>query len=336
VYVPSIKYNFYDGVIAGMRLFNKTILERPISFDVNPSYSTKSKSLSGSFSVGISQYRRDSNLFNIRYGISAEHFHYAPDANYQRVNTAVNIRFREKDYRDNHRESINFRTVYVNREKSKLLISDFDGSYSIFNARYVNSKAEITKHFGFSNDLQLASKFGKLAGEISYRRLYNDNRQIGLRFFAGTFLYNSTDSNYFNFALDRPSDYLFDFNYLGRSESTGIFSQQFIPTEGTFKSKLQNPLSNQWITTANGTFTVWNWIEAYGDLGYIKNKNTSMRFVYDSGIRLNLVPDYFELYFPVSSSNGWEIAQPHYNQKIRFIAYISTNTIVSLFTRKWF
>jgi hypothetical protein len=319
-----------------MRFFNKTILERPINFDIDPSYSTKSKSLSGSMALVISQYRRDSKLFNIRYGLSGDYFHYAPDATYQRFNTNVIFRFREDDYRDNHRKSINLRAIHVNREKSQIVLSDFDESYSVFNARYINSKTEITKHYGFYNDLQLSSNFGKIAGEISYRRLYNDNRQIGLRLFVGAFIYNNTNSNYFNFALDRPTDYLFDYNYLGRSENTGIFSQQFIPAEGAFKSKLQNPQSNQWIATTNASFTIWNYIEAYGDIGFIKNKNNSEKFVYDSGIRLNLVPDYFELYFPVSSNNGWEIAQPNYSEKIRFIASISTNTIISLFTRKWF
>jgi len=49
-----------------------------------------------------------------------------------------------------------------------------------------------------------------------------------------------------------------------------------------------------------------------------------------------LVTDYFELYLPVYSNNGWEISQPHYTEKIRFIATVSTNTVISLFTRKWF
>jgi hypothetical protein len=41
----------------------------------------------------------------------------------------------------------------------------------------------------------------------------------------------------FSYAADRPTDYLFDYNYLGRSESTGLYSQQFILAEGGFKSK---------------------------------------------------------------------------------------------------
>lgn len=63
------------------------------------------------------------------------------------------------------------------------------------------------------------------------------------------------------------------------------------------------------ITTLNGSFTIWNWMDLYADMGIIKNKNRNEKFVYDSGIRLNLVSDYFELYFPVYSNRGWEIAQ---------------------------
>ena len=184
--------------------------------------------------------------------------------------------------------------------------------------------------------MQVAPKFGKLVAEASFRRLFNDNRQINVRLYGGLFLYNSTNSPYFNFSLDRPTDYLFDYSYIGRSESTGLFSQEYKTAEGGFKSKLYNPYANQWITTANGSFNIWNWIEVYGDLGFIKNKQQDARFVYDSGIRLNLVTDYFELYFPVYSTNGWEVSQPRYNEKIRFVATISTNTLVSLFTRKWF
>jgi hypothetical protein len=49
-------------------------------------------------------------------------------------------------------------------------------------------------------------------------------------------------------------------------------------------------------------------------LDYWKKK-TKRKFVYDSGIRLNLVPDYFEMYLPVYSSNGWEMRQDNYNEK---------------------
>ncbi len=106
--------------------------------------------------------------------------------------------------------------------------------------------------------------------------------------------------------------------------------------EGGFKSKLDTPYANQWITTLNAGFTIWNWIEAYGDLGFMKYTQQKPQFVYDSGIRMNLLTDYFELYFPLYSNNGWEIAQPHYGEKIRFVVTLNPNKLVPLFTRKWF
>jgi hypothetical protein len=275
-------------------------------------------------------------MYSVRYGLSGENYHYAPDAYYKKINPYVIFRFRENDFRDNHYKSLLVRQVYVNREESDFVKTTTEGNYSIFNVRFGNSKSEITKLFGYTTDFQLASKYGKASTSISFRRLFDDNRQINLRFYAGAFLFNKTESNYFSFSLDRATDYLFDYNYLGRSESTGIYSQQFIQAEGGFKSKLVNPFANEWITAANGSFNIWNWIEVYGDAGLMKNKQQDARFVYDSGIRLNLVTDYFELYFPVQSNNGFEIMQTKYAEKIRFIVAFSPQSLIGLFTRKWF
>ena len=41
-------------------------------------------------------------------------------------------------------------------------------------------------------------------------------------------MFRSTNSDFFSFGLDRPNDYMFDYNLLGRSETTGIYSQQYV------------------------------------------------------------------------------------------------------------
>jgi hypothetical protein len=90
------------------------------------------------------------------------------------------------------------------------------------------------------------------------------------------------------------------------------------------------------MVTTNASMNIWNWIEVYGDIGMLKNKSSNEEFVFDSGLRFNLVTDYFELYFPVYSSNGWEIGQKNYGERIRFIVTLDTDRLLSLFTRKWF
>ncbi|MHC0446300.1 aminopeptidase [Flavobacterium sp. 3-218] len=336
LYLPTLNYNYYDGITPGIRFSNKTILDKPFNFDINPAYSIKAGTLSGSSAFSWNQYYRNNTLYNVRYSISQNYFHYAPDATYLRLNPMVQFRIREKDFRDNRKQMFLFRQVIVNREASEYITDNSTPNYSVFNARYSNTKTELIDHFNFMTDLQFSSGFGKVSGEIEYRRLFENNKKLNLRLYVGSFLYNTTNSDYFSFNLDRPTDYLFDYNLFGRSESTGFFSQQYVIAEGGFKSQLEPSYANQWMTTLNASYAVWNWVELYGDIGFLKNKHQSEFFAYDTGVRLNLVPDYFELYFPVYSNNGWEISQPRYNEKIRFIITFSPRTLVTLFTRKWF
>ena len=72
------------------------------------------------------------------------------------------------------------------------------------------------------------------------------------------------------------------------------------------------------------------------DLGMLKNIGSDAKVYFDSGVKLNLTPDYLELYFPIFSSNGFSLTQPRFATKIRFILYPGFKTLTSLFTRKWF
>ena len=337
-FVPSLTFNIYDGVSPGLRFHNKSMLEKPFIFDIEPTYSSKTNSLIGDVSFMYNQYvREDVSLYNIRYAISGSTYHYAPDAAYVKFSPSLSFRFRDKDLRRNKGQSVMFRHVMVDRETSRYVVTtEQNENYSVFNARYSYAEADILRHFSYLTDVQLAGNFGKLAGEFQFRRLFNDNRQVNLRVYAGMFMYRSTNSDFFNFGVSRPNDYLFDYNLYGRSETSGLFSQQYVMAQGGFKSFLETQDANQWMTTVNGSFNIWNWIEVYGDAGFVKNKGKKAEFIYDSGIRLNLVPDYFELYLPVYSGNGFELNDGNYSEKIRFVFTFSPKTLINLFTRKWF
>ena len=90
------------------------------------------------------------------------------------------------------------------------------------------------------------------------------------------------------------------------------------------------------MASLNASIGIWKWIELYGDVGVLKNINEKPLGFFDSGIKLNLVPDYFEVFFPLYSSNGFEPTQSRYATKIRFLFYPRLSTLSSLFTRKWF
>jgi hypothetical protein len=340
--MPLIEYkNIYDGLRLGMKVYNKTILKKAFIYKIAPQYSTNSRSLTGSAVVQYNQYLQDNDrLYRIYYGLGSSYSSYAEDLFVTILTPNISFYFRDnKDLRSNKREILNFRYVDINRDEDINKIADAsEPNYGVYNIRYINSNPGLVNFSSWFADFQISQTFSKISLNYEFRRLFKSNRQLNIRLFAGAFLSNKNDpsSDYFSFALDRPTDYLFDYNYLGRSEDTGIFSQQIIIAEGGFKSKLDTPFANQWISTLNVSSSIWNYIQAYGDIGLVKNKNQGAKFVYDSGIRVNLVQDYFEVYFPVYSNLGWEIGQPKYSEKIRFVLTVDPKTLFGLFSRRWY
>ncbi|WP_241836894.1 metalloprotease [Aequorivita sp. KMM 9714] len=336
-FMPIFEYNLYDGVSAGIRLYNKTVLPKPVHFSFEPQYGFRSKKLVGGASVSYIQYLDEDKLYKMRYGFSGNYYSYDRGLFYKKFTPYITFSFRNDDLRDNEKQFINLRNINVYKDKDPN-DPDQEPNYSVYNIQYVYSNPNLINYFRSVVDYEISSKFSKLSANLEYRKLFLSNRQLNLRFFAGVFLFNDTRENedFFSFALDRPSDYLFDYNYYGRSEDSGLFSQQLVIAEGGFKSQLEPAFANSWMVTANASTNIWKWIYAYGDVGLVHNTHSGTTAVFDSGIRLSLVADYFELYFPLYSSLGFEPNLPHYDEKVRFIVTLSPQTLLGLFTRKWY
>jgi hypothetical protein len=335
-FMPEFDYNLYDGISIGPKLYNNTFLNRNFNFTISPKFGFNSKTIVGSASISNAHQYENSELYAVRYGISGTRFSYGYDLFYEKFSPFLTFSYRNKYLRSNERQFLTIRNINVQRDLDPVNPAE-QPNYNVFNVNYTYSNPNVVNYYRGSFDYQVAEKFSKISLSLEYRKLFKNNRQVNLRLFAGTFLYNDNrDNDYFSFALDRPSDYLFDYNYYGRSQGSGLFSQQIIPAEGGFKSQLEPEFANQWITTLNASTNIWNWIYVYGDIGMIKNQYETPAFLYDTGVRINLVTDYFELFFPVYSNLGWEIAQPHYDEKIRFIVSLDINTLLGIFTRRWY
>ena len=336
-FMPVVKYNLYDGVTTGLKLYNKTILPKGVHYKLEPLYGFTSKTLIGSASVQYTNQFEQGKLRSIRYGFSGNYFSYDIGLFYRRFTPFMTFSFANQDIRKNEKQFINLRNVNVSRDMNPNNPQQ-DPNYSVFNASYVYSNPNLINYYRSVVDYQISSKFSKIALTFDYRKLFENNRQVNLRLFAGVFLFNDTkqSDDFFSFALDRPTDYLFDYAYYGRSEDTGLFSQQLIEAEGGFKSKLEVGFANSWMTTINASTNLWRWILIYGDVGLAHNTTTGTKAVFDSGVRINLVQNYFEVYFPMYSSLGWEPGQGNYDQKIRFKITLSPKTLLGLFTREWY
>ncbi|MFL2611431.1 MAG: hypothetical protein ACJ0P5_04225 [Flavobacteriaceae bacterium] len=335
-YNPRLNFNAYDGILVGTRLNNKTIKSRPFIFVAEPFYSTRERTFVGSFSGLFSKYIENSNYYLKTFSFSSSTYHYDQSLRYRSLRASYSIFKRNKNLRDNRKQALVFSLQYVNREKNAF--QNLSPDYNVASINYIFSNKGALNYFTLVGKSEFSSKFGKIHLTTDYRHLTKSGRQISLRLFAGKFFWKNTSSSYFDFALDRPTDYLFQYQYLGRSEQSGVYSQQFIFAEGGFKSKFINPYSNDLLVTINAGFGIWKWLEGYVDFGLIKNKKENSRFLYDSGVRMNILPDYLELYFPIYNTNGFQFTDntSPYSQKIRFLLTLQPKTLTKLFTRKWF
>ena len=336
-YTPVFRYNYYDGAVFGLALSNKTILDKSFNYKLTPSYGTTSKTLSGTFALKYEYHPEGKKVNKFITGIAGSSFHYAENLSYTTLKPFALLEFKRKSLRDVSRNAISASYTFVDREKSPTQIEYNEANkYNVFNLNYGYAKPEIIEDVRFSTGIQVSDKFSKISLTGRYRILTDTNRQFDFRIFAGAFLSNNTESDFFSFALDRPSDYLFQYDYLGRSETSGFFSQQVIINEGGFKSKLPVAYGNQWLSTINTSIGLWRWLEVYNDVGFVKNRHQKVYFAHENGIRFNFIQDILEVYFPLHSNLGWETSQPSYSSKIRFVLVINPKRIYNFVKRGFY
>ena len=331
---PKIDFNAYDGVTLGTKLSNKAFQRKPFSYEINPNYSTRLNELVGSFVASYRLYDEDSSLYLYQLGFSGSSFHYDENLRYKSFTPSFTVVKRPDDFRSNKREVFSFSLTSVNREFGTTPI--LTPNYTVGNIGYTYSNKEAIRLLKVATNLEISDNFGKFNVDTEFRHLFHDGRTLSLRFFGGKFLWDNTQgTDYFDYSLNRTTDYLFRYNYLGRSDDDGIYSQQFILSEGGFKSRFESPKANDYILATNLGFSIWKWVEAYADFGITKNKNSRVRSFYDSGIRINLVPDYFEFYFPIHNSEKYVLNDSNYLSNMRFVLTVDITNLKRLFTRRW-
>jgi len=332
---PEVTYNLYDGISPGFNLLNKGLKNKLFNYELFTQYASKEETLVGSLNL---RYQLNSELkdnFSTIFNLSYTSNHYKENLRYQVFSPSVRINFRDnKNLRSKVKKSLSLSLYSVNKD-TNIQNNNLLDKYSIYNLGYYYSDIGIIKYMKSSVNTEFSDNFGKINLVFDFRRLLKSNRQLQARIYLGKFFWNNDQFDNFNYNLGRSGGYLFLNNYLGRSESTGLLSQQFIMAGGGFKSFFKDPTTNNFMLASNLNIGIWKWIEGYLDMGMLKDTNEDSRYFYGTGLRLNLLPDFFELYFPISSSNGFELNDYRYKNKIRFIVSYNLESLGKLFSRRW-
>lgn len=332
---PTFKYNYYDKVLIGLGITNENLLNRPFTFVVKPYYSTGTGQMTGLAGASYQFLPADAFFQSWRIGAKASYFHYAKDLAFRKISLYSQLSF-NKHPRSQIGRYLSLSFDHVNKDLSPTMkaLNDYD-SYHLWNLGYVYSdrKAIHEKIMGIT--LQHAQDFNKISAEAFYRWEYLQDKKLSVRLFGGYFLTNETRNSYFDFGISTLSNYSFSHSIIRRPTGNYYAPRQFVLAEGAFKSSI-NDTANQWITTLNTNLQVWKFFSLYADAGVYKNRNDKGHFIYDSGVGLQLIPDIFEIYFPVQSTLGFEPSLPHYDKRIRFMFNFNLSAIITQLRRGWF
>ncbi|QBO58602.1 aminopeptidase [Chryseobacterium salivictor] len=336
IYVnPRLSFNVYDKILFGLNFKNASLFERKFQYSLTPFFSSGTGQLAGSGSVAYSFQPADSFYRSLDFGISASHFHYDYDLTYQKIAGFIGINF-AKDPRSDVRRNIGFTYNYLEKDLNPNNTNQTEyGKYNLWNLGYGYSDRSLIHEKSYNANFQWMEDFQKISSEFSYRWEFAKDKKISMRFFGGYFISNHTKNNLFDYGISRVSNYAFSYGLLGQSATSGLFAQQLIIAEGGFKSYL-GTTANKWITSVNVDSHVWRWFNVYADAGVYKNKNHGAEFIWDSGVKVKVIPDFLEVYFPVQSSLGFEPGFKDYGQRIRFTLVLNFNAITSYFRRGWF
>lgn len=332
---PKWEFNAYDGLLLGASFTNESLFYRDFGYSISPYYSTGTGALTGSGSAGYTYRPTDKFFQSWSLGASVAHFHYDRNLSYQKLTIASVLTLRKEP-----RSTINNRLVWSYGLFQKDLTHNTNNEteysrYNLWNIGYVYSDNKLINESFWATNIQLMDDYKKISAEYFHRWEYALNRKIAFRFFGGYFFNNNAKNHLFDFGISRVSNYSFGYSLLGQSAKSGLLSQEFILAEGGFKSMLGS-YANQWITSVNIDGNLWKMFNLYTDFGVYKNKNHSPKFIYDTGVKLKIIPDFFEVYFPLQSSLGFEPLQKSYARKIRFSLILSLSGITNYFRRGWY
>ncbi len=333
---PKIRFNnTYDKFLFGVNFKNQSFFDQKFLYSFTPMYSSGTGKMTGSGAISYSFLPAESIIRSLTFGVSGSYFHYDYNLAYRKLSAFSNINFR-KNPRSTVGRSLAFSYNYFERDLSPAMIAkkDYD-KYNLWSLGYGYSDSQMIHEKSLSISTQGMEDFNKITAEGFYRWEFAPKQKLSLRLFAGYFVRNDTRNSTFNYGISRVSNYSFSYTLLGESASSGILSQQFILADGGFKSFLPGSV-NQWITSFNVDSSVWKIFHVYADAGFYKNKNRPTQFIWDSGIKVRVIPDFLEVFFPVQSSLGFEPSFKDYAKRIRYTLVLNLGSIINAARRGWY
>lgn len=351
-WMPAFYYNNYDKLLLSVQLHNRSVafVRKPFEYRLEPEYSTGTNTLTGSLSSLWNFTPANGPFHRISTGFYGRYNHYDEDLAFYRFSPSLNLFFRRKYAESKILQRIRFRGILLQQEEladpeNQSSERIYDG-YNLASATYTLENINLLKPYTLVSDFQIGNQFSLLSTTLDLRWMLPNKHWLIWRNFGGLFLNNSLAGagdgpTFYSMGLSGTQDYLFDYELIGRSDESGIWSQQFFTTDGGFKGPT-GVFANSFLMASNVSLpliTPFKYqglrpsIGLFGDIGFADNFD---KVYWDYGIRISVFTDFLELYLPIQNHETNFLTAPGYLQSCRFVFNLDPSEIIERIRRGYY
>ncbi len=344
---PALAWNNYDKLLFGAAIYNKALLNKRLEFGVIPFFSPLTREIAGIGEVRYNWYFNKGAFDRIQLGMTARSFHYEytwqlPDPEvdkylkYERIAPYLAFYF-AKAARSRTYQELRLRPVFwwqddhvfsndgktVSKEKNSNW--SFDINYVLTNRSKINPfrlqlEAEyLQTDFINQQDLNVLRTSLEFIQHVSFA----EGRRFSYRIFAGAMPVNEVGhetifAQSFAATYEGFNDFNYDHFFFGRSDQTGIWTQQVMLREGGMKTAFGSPFANL-IGQSNDFLLALNLkselplrmpailpVKPYFDMVLYDNTvdpEQATTFLWSGGLSLEYGNGVFGIYFPIINSS---------------------------------
>ncbi len=358
---PIVSWNQYDGVSVGALINNGFLLNKNAQFFAAPMYSFKSKTWNGTFGTNMTLPLRNKLIEQLNFNFRSTDFSYNYDKDYKfydrytraqfgvssTLRASLNSSFRHQfGYRfvgveQNYGVGDSFADLKYHIESSRHNVHEFQYTFTnrfVLNPAVVKLTAQFSKQFSrltadWKQDFVLGEamrgtpkifeKASRLV--VSFHAFAGILPPLGVGFTRPNVNFTLSGKGNGSTPLYQ-TDYLFEESLLGRSDRTGLWSQQIFQRDANLKTLSNIGSSAEWMTGAGAAVTLPLPfpVRAYFDAAVSPALNGSPQLLYSGGIAFTPIRDVLEIYFPLLNSKEIDTnlnlqSREKYSQRITFL-----------------
>ncbi|MDA3910520.1 MAG: M1 family metallopeptidase [Bacteroidales bacterium] len=328
IYVsPVPAFNGVDGFMPGILISNSFLPVKSLEFRLMPLYAVKTNRFTGTGRIDIRHWTEKSEwLKGIQFSSYAKRFSLNEDLAYHKLEQNLRLMFRTGSYN----QKLSLETRFISTS-----VAGFAPKH------YQQIEVKLTElkppyPFEISITVEHGKAYFKTWLEAFAHIPYTQRLGLDLRLFAGHLHYYDFENhpNNINFRLSgthTSNDYLFEMNAINRAATMNspelLGARQMTPNQGGFV--LYSPISsnNQMLSFSLSSSTFVKFLRVYANFaafpGLYESDFYDSNLLFDSGIELQIIPDVFEIYFPILASESIQqinesIYSENYFQRIGF------------------